>query len=34
MTSKPGWQTIAIYMLPNIARDKDNQTVKFEQVIQ
>ena len=34
MTSKPGQQTIAIYILPNISRSKDNQTMKFGQVIE
>ena len=29
LTSQPGEQTIAIYILPNISRRKDNQTMKF-----
>ena len=32
--SQPGWQTIAIHILPNISRRKDNQTTKFGQLIQ
>ena len=34
MTSQPGWQTIAIHLLPNISRSKDNQTMKFGQLIE
>ena len=34
MTSQPGWQTIAIHILPNISRSKDNQTMKFGQLIE
>ena len=34
MMSKPGWQTIAIHILPNISRIKEDQTMKFGQVIQ
>ena len=34
MTSQSGKQTIAIHMLPNISRRKDNQTVKFGQLIE
>ena len=34
MTSQPGYQTIAIHVLPNISRSKGNQTIKFGQVIQ
>ena len=34
MTSQPGKQTIAIYILPNISRSKGNQTVKFDQLIE
>ena len=34
MTSQPGWQTIAIHILPNISRSKDNQTMKFCQLIE
>ena len=33
MTSEPGKQTIAIYIFPFISRSKDNQTVKFGQLI-
>ena len=31
MTSRLGWQTI---IMPNISRSKDNQTVKFGQLIE
>ena len=34
MTSQPGKQTIAIYIWPYISRSKDNQTVKFDQLIE
>ena len=34
MTSQPGLQTIAIHMLPNISQSKDNQTMKFGQLIE
>ena len=34
MTSQPGKQTIAIHILPNISRSKDNQTVNFGKLIQ
>ena len=34
MTSQPGWQTIAIHILPKISRSKDNQTMKFGQLIE
>ena len=34
MTSQPGKQTIAIHLLPNISRSKDNQTKKFGQLIE
>ena len=33
MTSQPGKQTIATYILPNISRSKDNQTMKFGKLI-
>ena len=33
MTSQPGWQTITTHTLPNISRIKDNQPMKFGQVI-
>ena len=34
MTSQPGYQTIAIHMLPNISISKGNQTIKFGQLIE
>ena len=34
MMSQPGTQTIAIHILPCISRSKDNQTVKFGQLIE
>ena len=34
MTSQPGLQTIAIHILPNISQSKDNQTMKFLQLIE
>ena len=34
MTSQLGKQTIAIHLLPNISRSKDNQAVKFVQLIE
>ena len=34
MTYKPGKQTIAMHILPNISRSKDNQTMKFGQVME
>ena len=34
MTSHPGWQTIAIHILPNISRSKENQTMKIGQLIE
>ena len=34
MTSQPGKQTTAIHILPYISRSKDNQTVKFGQLIE
>ena len=34
MTSRLGSQTIAIYILMNISRSKDNQTMKFVQLIE
>ena len=33
MTSKPGFQTIAIHILANISQSKGNQTIKFGQLI-
>ena len=32
MPSQPGKQTVAIHLLLNISRRKDNQTVKFGQL--
>ena len=32
MTSQPGKQRVAIYILPYISRGKDNQTAKFGQL--
>ena len=32
MTSQPGQQTNAIHILPNIARSKGNQAMKFDQL--
>ena len=34
MVSQPGLQTIAIHMLVNISQSKDNQTMKFGQLIE
>ena len=34
MTSEPGLQTVAIHILPNIWQSKDNQTMKFGQLIE
>ena len=34
MTSQPGTQTIAIHILSYMSRSKDNQTVKFDQLIE
>ena len=34
MTLQPGSQTIAIHILPNISQSKDNQTMKFGQLIE
>ena len=34
MTSRPGKQTIAIHILPNISRSKGNQAMKFGQLIE
>ena len=33
MTSQPGQQTIAIHIMPNMLRSKDNQATKFGQLI-
>ena len=34
MTSQPGYQTISIHTLPNISRSKDNQAIKFGQLLE
>ena len=34
MTSQSGKQTIAMHILPNISRSKDNQAMKFGQFIE
>ena len=34
MTSPPGLKTIEIHILPNISQNKDNQTMKFGQLIE
>ena len=34
MMSQPVLQTIAIQILPNISQNKDNQTMKFGQLIE
>ena len=34
MTSQPGQQTIAIHVLTNISKSKDNQAMKFGQLIE
>ena len=34
MTSQPGQQAIAIYILTNISRSKDNEAMKFVQLIE
>ena len=34
MTSQPGKQTISIQILPNISRNKGNQTMKSGQLIE
>ena len=34
MASQPGLQTIAVHTLSNISRSKDNQTMKFGQLIE
>ena len=33
MTSQPGYQAIAIHILPHISQSKNNQTMKFGRVI-
>ena len=34
ITSRPGKQAFAIHILPNIARSKDNQIMKFGQLLE
>ena len=34
MASESGYQTITIYILPNISRSKSNQTVTFGQLVE
>ena len=34
MTLQPSQQAIAIHILPNISRSKDNEAMKFGQVIE
>ena len=34
MTSEPGYQTVAIHILPNISRSKGNQTIQFVQLVE
>ena len=34
MTSQPGYQTSTIHILPNISRSKENQAMKFGQLIE
>ena len=34
MTSQPGEKTIVIHILGNISRSKENQTIKFGQLIE
>ena len=34
MTPQPGYQVITMLVLPNISRIKDNQTMKFCQLIE
>ena len=34
MTSQPGLKTVAIHILPNISQSKDNQSIKFGQLIE
>ena len=33
MNSQPGYRIIIIHILPNISRSKDNQAIKFGQLI-
>ena len=34
MTSQPDQQTATIHLLPNISRSKDNQAMKFDQIME
>ena len=34
MTTQSGQQTIAVHMLTNVSRSKDNQVMKYGQVIE
>ena len=34
MTSQTGKQMVTIHILPNISRSKDNQIMKFDQLIE
>ena len=34
MTSQPGKQTVAIHVMPNMSRSKDNERMKFGQLIE
>ena len=34
MTSQPGLETISIHILPNISQSKDNQPMKFGQLLE
>ena len=34
LTSEPGYETVTIYILPNISRNKGNQTMKLGQLIE
>ena len=34
MTLQPGKQAIVMHILPNILRIKDNQTIRFDQLIE
>ena len=34
MTSQPSFETIAIHILRNISQNKDNETIKFDQLIE
>ena len=34
MTSQPGLQTIAIHISPSFSQSKDNQKMKFDQLVE